>query len=70
MIKLTLWHVIFKSVKAERIDENVQDQCKLRISSPDIRDVHNLVNYVVIFQHKLKVLIVSDKTFPLKNSYK
>ena len=70
MIKLTLWHVIFKSVKAERIDENVQDQSKLRFSSNDLSIVRYLVDQVDIFQHKSRVLIVSNKTFPLKNSYK
>ena len=58
------------SVKAERIDENVQDQSKLRFSSNDLSIVRYLVDQVDIFQHKSRVLIVSNKTFPLKNSYK
>ena len=58
------------SVKAERIDENVQDQSKLRFPSNDLSIVRYLVDQVDIFQHKSRVLIVSNKTFPLKNSYK
>ena len=58
------------SVKAEWIDDNVQDQSKLRISSDDKRSVYILVDEVDENRYKSKVLIVSNKTFPLKNSYK
>ena len=58
------------SVKAERIEENVQDQSKLRFSLKDIRDVRIIVGGMDIYQYKSRVLIVSNKTFPFKNSYK